>query len=72
MKLIIHIPMQADREYIEDFKEDVLPKVGDTLDEIYIVKDKKFLKGLCEITVSRNEEWYKRYEIPERNLQGKR
>lgn len=62
MKLIVHVPLSADREYFDDFDENTFPNVGDDFEEIYIVKKKEIKDGICELTLDRNREWYNRYE----------
>lgn len=40
MKLIVHVTLSCDREYIEDFDENILPNIGDIYEDLFIVKKK--------------------------------
>lgn len=62
IKLIVHIPLCFDREYIDDFDEKTIPNIGDAFEEIYVVCKKEINENMCELTLDRNREWYRRYE----------
>lgn len=62
MKLMVHVPLSYDREYLDDFDENTLPNIGDVFEDIYVVREKQIDDNLCELTLARNEEWYKGYE----------
>lgn len=68
MRLIVHVPLSYDREYIDDFDENTLPNVGDIYEDLFVVKKKEINENLCELTVGRTKEWYKKYE----EIYGKR
>lgn len=62
MKLIVHVPLSCNREYINDFDENTLPNIGDIYEDLFIVKKKEINGDVCKITVERTEKWYKTYE----------
>lgn len=62
MKLIVHMPLSSDREYLDDFDENTLPNIGDIFNEVFLVKKKEIDGDICELTLDRNKEWYKTYE----------
>lgn len=55
MKLIVHVPLSYDREYIDNFDENTLPDVGDIYEDLFIVKKKEINGDVCELTVGRSE-----------------
>lgn len=62
MKLIVHVPLSCDREYFDNFDENTLPNVSDIFEEIYVVEKKEINNNICELTLGKNREWYKRYK----------
>lgn len=54
MRLVVHVLLQPDREYIGDFEESTFPEIGEEFENYYIVNDKKFINGMCEIYLKRN------------------
>lgn len=51
MKIIVHVPLSCDREYIGNFDRNTIPNVGDNFDEVYVIKNKQIKDNLCELTL---------------------
>lgn len=56
MKVKVNIPLQATREYTDDFDEATIPNVGDSFDDLFIV-DKKVINGnTCVLDLVKRQE----------------
>lgn len=49
MKLIVDVPLQATREYFDDFIPETIPNAGDVFDDKYIVKKKTINGDVCKL-----------------------
>lgn len=51
MKVVVEVPLQATREYLDDFIPETIPNVGDIYDEDYVVKKKTINGDICTLKV---------------------
>jgi hypothetical protein len=47
VKVKVNIPLQAAREYIDDFDDATIPNVGDSFDDLFIVAKKVINGNVC-------------------------
>lgn len=57
MKLIVDVPLQATREYLDDFIPETIPNVGDVFEDKYVVKKKTIDNDVCTLELNIRKDW---------------